>query len=217
MELYLDTANLEEIKEIASWGVLAGLTTNPSLLAKERVPVADFMKEAERYVKGPLSLEVLGETADSMVKDARHLQKYGDNVVIKIPLTEEGLKALKILSAEGFQTNLTLVFSANQALLAAKAGATYVSPFVGRVDDTGAEGKALVEEIKQIFRQYQLKTKIIAASIRSARDVTDAAVAGADIATIPYGIFKKMVAHPLTDIGLEKFKADWVKSGIQGL
>ena len=217
MELYLDTANLEEIKEIASWGVLAGLTTNPSLLAKEKIPVADFMREAENYVTGPLSLEVLGETADSMIEDARHLKKYGDNVVIKLPLTEEGLKALKVLSAEGFQTNLTLIFSANQALLAAKAGATYVSPFVGRVDDIGAEGKALVEEIKLIFQQYQLKTKIIAASIRSARDVTDAAVAGADIATIPYGIFKKMVAHPLTGVGLEKFKADWAKSGIQGL
>ena len=217
MELYLDTANLGEIKEIASWGVLAGLTTNPSLLAKEKIPVADFMREAENYVTGPLSLEVLGETADSMIEDARHLKKYGDNVVIKLPLTEEGLKALKVLSAEGFQTNLTLIFSANHTLLAAKAGATYVSPFVGRVDDIGAEGKALVEEIKLIFQQYQLKTKIIAASIRSARDVTDAAVAGADIATIPYGIFKKMVAHPLTDVGLEKFKADWAKSGIQGL
>ena len=217
MELYLDTANLEEIKEIASWGVLAGLTTNPSLLAKEKIAVADFMKEAENYVKGPLSLEVLGDPADAMIEDARHLKKYGDNVVIKLPLTEEGLKALKVLSAEGFQTNLTLIFSANQALLAAKAGATYVSPFVGRVDDIGAEGKALVEEIKLIFRQYHLETKIIAASIRSARDVTDAAVAGADIATIPYGIFKKMVAHPLTDVGLEKFKADWAKSGIQGL
>ncbi|MEG1336582.1 MAG: transaldolase family protein, partial [Clostridiales bacterium] len=183
MELYLDTANLDEIKEIAAWGVLSGLTTNPSLLAKEKIPVSDFMAEVRKYVDAPLSLEVLGDLAEDMVKDAKNLQKYGDNIVIKLPLTEEGLKAQTILFSLGFKTNMTLVFSANQALLAARAGATYVSPFVGRVDDVGAEGKALIEEIKTIFWQYDIKTKVIAASIRSARDVSDAALAGADIAT----------------------------------
>ncbi|MDO4542446.1 MAG: fructose-6-phosphate aldolase [Bacillota bacterium] len=212
MDLYLDTANIEEIKEVAAWGVLAGLTTNPSLLAKEGVAIKDFMAEAEKYVKGPLSLEVLSDTAPEMVAEAKELKSYGDNVVIKLPLTEEGLKAQSRLAPMGFDTNMTLVFSANQALLAAKAGATYVSPFVGRVDDIGAEGKALVGEIKSIFKQYGLATKIIAASIRTARDVTDAALAGADIATIPHGIIKKMVKHPLTDAGLERFKADWERS-----
>ncbi|MEG1478820.1 MAG: fructose-6-phosphate aldolase, partial [Clostridiales bacterium] len=201
MELYLDTANLDEIKEISAWGVLSGLTTNPSLLAKEKIPVSDFMAEVRKYVDAPLSLEVLGDLAEDMVKDAKNLQKYGDNIVIKLPLTEEGLKAQTILFSLGFKTNMTLVFSANQALLAARAGATYVSPFVGRVDDVGAEGKALIEEIKTIFWQYDIKTKVIAASIRSARDVSDAALAGADIATIPYAIMKKMVKHPLTDAG----------------
>lgn len=212
MELYLDTANLQEIKEIAAWGVLAGLTTNPSLLAKEGVPLADFMAEAEKYVKGPLSLEVLSEDAESMVAEAQKLKAFGDNIVIKLPLTEEGLKAQTALKSQGYHTNMTLVFSANQALLAARAGATYVSPFVGRVDDIGSEGKALVAEIKSIFQQYGLPTKIIAASIRTARDVVDAALAGADIATIPHAIMKKMVQHPLTDAGLAKFKSDWAKA-----
>ncbi len=217
MELYLDTANLEEIKEISSWGVLAGLTTNPSLLAKEGTSVADFMAEAEKYVKGPLSLEVLGDDWGTMVEEAKGLKKYGDNVVIKLPLTEDGLKAQARLRDMGYATNLTLVFSANQALLAARAGATYVSPFVGRVNDMGSEGKVLLSEIKTIFQAYGFTTKIIAASIRTARDVTDAALAGADIATIPYGVMKKLIKHPLTDAGLEKFKADWAKGGIQGL
>lgn len=212
MELYLDTANIDEIKEIASWGVLAGLTTNPSLLAKEGIAIKDFMAEAEKYVKGPLSLEVLSETAAEMLAEAKELKSYGDNVVIKLPLTQEGLKAQAQLRDLGYATNMTLVFSANQALLAARAGATYVSPFVGRVDDIGSEGKALVAEIKAIFSQYGLPTKVIAASIRTARDVTDAALAGADISTIPHAIMKKMVMHPLTDKGLERFKEDWAKA-----
>jgi len=214
MQLFLDTANVEEIKEIASWGILNGITTNPSLLAKEGVSVKDFMAEIAPVISGPLSLEVTAENRDAMVEQALHLIKYGDNVVIKLPLTAEGLAACSKLKALGIPTNLTLVFSANQALMAARAGATYVSPFVGRLNDLGSEGKQLISEIRQIFDRYGIETKIIAASIRTARDVTDAALNGADIATIPYGVMKKCLGHPLTDIGLEKFKADWENSGL---
>lgn len=214
MELYLDTAKLSEIREIAAWGILSGVTTNPSLLAKAGVDVKDFMADIASLVTGPLSLEVTAKDAETMVEQANFLKSYGKNVVIKLPLTEAGLMACVMLKKAGVPTNLTLVFSANQALLAARAGATYVSPFVGRINDNGAEGKLLLAEIRDIFDRYQLKTKIIAASIRSARDVTDAALAGADIATIPYGVMKKMVKHPLTDIGLAQFEADWEKSGL---
>ena len=214
MELYLDTANVNEIKEIASWGILSGITTNPSLLAKEGVSVKDFMAEIAPVISGPLSLEVTAENRDAMVEQALHLKEYGENVVIKLPLTAEGLAACSKLHAMGIPTNLTLVFSANQALLAARAGATYVSPFVGRLNDNGAEGKVLIDEIRRIFDRYGIKTKIIAASIRSPRDVTDAALNGADIATIPYGVMKKAIGHPLTDNGLERFKADWQNSGL---
>jgi transaldolase len=214
MELYLDTANLAEIREIADWGILSGVTTNPSLLAKAGINVKDFMAEIASLVTGPLSLEVTAEDADTMVEQAKFLKTYGENVVIKLPLTEAGLKACGLLKKAGIPTNLTLVFSANQALLAARAGATYVSPFVGRLNDNGAAGNLLLEEIRAIFDRYQQKTKIIAASIRSPRDVTDAALFGADIATIPYGVMKKMVKHPLTDVGLAQFKADWEKSGL---
>ena len=214
MELYLDTANVNEIKEIASWGILSGITTNPSLLAKEGVSIKDFMAEIAPVITGPLSLEVTAEDRDTMVEQALHLKEYGENVVIKLPLTPEGLAACSKLTSMGIPTNLTLVFSANQALMAARAGATYVSPFVGRLNDKGAEGKVLIGEIRQIFDRYGLETKIIAASIRSPRDVTDAALNGADIATIPYGVMKKAVGHPLTDNGLERFKADWQNSGL---
>ena len=214
MQLFLDTANVEEIKEIASWGILNGITTNPSLLAKEGVSVKDFMAEIAPVISGPLSLEVTAENRDAMVEQALHLIKYGDNVVIKLPLTAEGLAACSKLKALGIPTNLTLVFSANQALMAARAGAAYVSPFVGRLNDLGSEGKQLIAEIRQIFDRYGIETKIIAASIRTPRDVTDAALNGADIATIPYGVMKKCLGHPLTDIGLEKFKADWENSGL---
>lgn len=214
MQLYLDTANVGEIKEIASWGILNGITTNPSLLAKEGVSVKDFMAEIAPVITGPLSLEVTAEDRDAMVEQALHLVKYGENVVIKLPLTAEGLAACSKLKAMGIPTNLTLVFSANQALMAARAGATYVSPFIGRLNDLGSEGKQLIAEIRQIFDRYGIETKIIAASIRSPRDVTDAALNGADIATIPYGVMKKCLGHPLTDNGLEKFKADWENSGL---
>lgn len=214
MQLFLDTANVNEIKEIASWGILSGITTNPSLLAKEGVSVKDFMAEIAPVVSGPLSLEVTAEDRETMVEQALHLKEYGKNVVIKLPLTAEGLAACSKLTEMGIPTNVTLVFSANQALLAARAGATYVSPFIGRLNDLGSEGKVLIDEIRQIFDRYGLETKIIAASIRSPRDVTDSALCGADIATIPYGVMKKCIGHPLTDNGLEKFKADWENSGL---
>ena len=214
MQLFLDTANVEEIKEIASWGILNGITTNPSLLAKEGVSVKDFMAEIAPVISGPLSLEVTAENRDAMVEQALHLIKYGENVVIKLPLTAEGLAACSKLKDLGIPTNLTLVFSANQALMAARAGATYVSPFIGRLNDLGSEGKQLIAEIRQISDRYGIETKIIAASVRTPRDVTDAALNGADIATIPYGVMKKCLGHPLTDIGLEKFKADWENSGL---
>ena len=214
MELYLDTAVMEEIREIASWGILSGVTTNPSLLAKAGVSVADFMKGIEPLISGPLSLEVTAEDAETMVAQGLKLREYGENVVIKLPLTAEGLKACGRLKEKGIPANLTLVFSANQALLAARAGAAYVSPFIGRLNDNGAEGALLIQEIRAIFDRYGLKTKIIAASVRSPRDVTEAALGGADIATIPYAVMKKMVAHPLTDDGLRRFRADWENSGL---
>lgn len=214
MELYLDTAKLEEIREVADWGILSGVTTNPTLLSKAGINVKDFMAEISSLVTGPLSLEVTAEDTPTMVEQAKFLKTYGENVVIKLPLTEAGLKACGILKKAGIPTNLTLVFTANQALMAARAGATYVSPFVGRINDNGAEGKLLLTEIRAIFDRYHLDTKIIAASIRSPRDVTDAALAGSDIATIPYAVLKKMVRHPLTDNGLAQFKADWGKSGL---
>lgn len=214
MELYLDTANVKEIQEIAAWGILSGVTTNPSLLAKEGVSIKDFMAEIASVVSGPLSLEVTAEDCDTMMEQARHLRTYGKNVVVKLPLTPSGLTVCRKLREIGVPTNLTLVFSAAQALLAARAGATYVSPFMGRLNDNGGEGKLLIQEIRRIFDGYGLETKIIAASIRSPRDVTDAALNGADIATIPYGVMKKAIGHPLTDDGLARFKADWQNSGL---
>lgn len=209
MELFLDSADLAQVREIARWNVLAGVTTNPSLLAKAGQTIAGFMAEAGTLVKGPISLEVMEEEPAAMVAEAKELKKFGEQVIIKVPMTEAGLCAQKGMHEAGLQTNITLVFSANQALLAAAAGGDYVSPFMGRLDDNGAQGFQLIKEIKTIYRQYGIKTKIIAASIRTAREVTDAALAGADIATIPYAIMKKMVAHPLTDLGIESFKKDW--------
>ena len=212
MKLFLDTAVIEEIREISSWGVLSGITTNPSLLAKAGRSVPDFMREIDSLVKGPLSLEVTAESSEEMLKEARKLRGYGENVVIKLPLTQEGLKTCGRLKEEGISSNLTLVFSANQALLAAAAGADYVSPFIGRLNDNGADGNGLVREIRTIFDRYGITTKIIAASIRDPRNVTEAALNGADIATIPYVVMKKMINHPLTVDGLRKFKEDWENS-----
>lgn len=208
MKLFIDTANIEEIREVSKWGVLSGVTTNPSLIAKEGRDLKEVIEEITDLVDGPISAEVIGETADEMVAEADELVKIRSNVVIKIPMTEEGLKAVSILSNKGIKTNVTLIFSAAQALLAAKAGASFVSPFLGRLDDIGHTGVALVEDISYIFDVHNIKTEIISASIRHNLHVLDAAKAGSHIATIPYKVLKQMLKHPLTDSGIEKFLAD---------
>ncbi len=208
MKLFLDTANINEIREIASWGVLDGITTNPSLLSKEGISLEKSIKEICKLVKGPVSAEVISTDLAGMLKEGRAYSKWAKNVVIKIPMTIEGLKAVKILTKEKILTNVTLCFSANQAILAAKAGASYVSPFIGRLDDAGESGMTLVEEIVQIFENYCFMTEVLVASIREPRQVTEAAIAGADIATVPFAIFQKLIAHQLTDIGLKKFIED---------
>ncbi len=209
MELFIDTANVEEIKEIYDWGVIAGVTTNPTLVAKEEKNFISVLNEIIDIVDGPISAEVIGTTANEMVEEAEQLSDLSKNIVIKIPMTEEGLKAVKILSKKRIKTNVTLIFSSTQALLAAQAGATYVSPFVGRLDDISFDGIELIREIADIFTNYDINTQIIAASIRHPLHVTQAALAGADIATIPYKVLKQMVKHPLTDKGVAQFLADW--------
>ena len=209
MKLFIDTANIAEIREINEWGVICGVTTNPSLIAKEGRVFEEVIKEIVEIVDGPISAEVVSLEAEGMIKEARELAKIHENIVIKIPVTEEGLKAVKVLSQEGIKTNVTLIFSAAQALIAAKAGATYVSPFVGRLDDISDNGMNLVSDIAQIFDIYGIETEIIAASIRGPQDVTDAAKCGSHIATIPYKVFRQMVKHPLTDSGIQRFLADW--------
>jgi len=210
MKFFIDTANIEEIEEIRKWGILKGVTTNPSLIAKEgNVEFEDVIKQITDLVPGPISAEVVGLKTEQMVSEARELAKIADNVVVKIPMTAEGLAAVNILSDEGIKTNVTLVFSANQALLAAGAGAAYVSPFIGRLDDIGHEGIDIVEDIADVFYTFGIETEIIAASIRHPQHVISAAKVGADIATVPYAVFKKMLKHPKTDEGIEKFLADW--------
>ena len=212
MKLFIDTANLDEIREISKWGILSGVTTNPSLIAKEGRDLKQVIKEITQLVNGPISAEVVGETAEEMLEEAEELIKIHPNVVIKVPMTEEGLKAVNEFNAKGIKTNVTLVFSATQALLAARAGASFVSPFLGRVDDIGQNGIQLIEDIAHIFKVHNINTEIIAASIRHNLHVVEAAKAGAHISTIPYKILKDMVKHPLTDIGIEKFMADWEKT-----
>lgn len=213
MKFFIDTANLDEIKKAESYGVIDGVTTNPSLVAKEGdIDFQTRIKEICDVVDGPVSAEVVALEADKMIEEARELAEIASNVVVKIPMTMEGLKAVKTLSDEGIKTNVTLVFSANQALLAAKAGATYVSPFIGRLDDRGANGMDLVKEIVQIFNNYNMDTEIISASIRHPMHVKEAALAGAHIATIPFGVIEKLSKHPLTDIGIERFLDDWNKT-----
>jgi transaldolase len=216
MKLFIDTADLNEIKEIASWGILDGVTTNPTLLAKSGRSFQEVIDEIFDLVDGPISLEVLSEKADDMRKEAKQIiskipQKYRKNVAIKIPMTPEGLKAVKALSKEGIKTNVTLIFSANQALLAAKAGATFVSPFIGRLDDNGQEGMQVIEEIMDIFCNYDIETEVIVASIRHPIHVIEAARLGADIATVPPDVIRKMAKHPLTDAGIQSFLNDWKK------
>ncbi|SES82135.1 transaldolase [Natronincola peptidivorans] len=209
MKLFIDTANVEEIKEIASWGILEGVTTNPSLIAKEGRVFKEVIKEITEIVDGPISAEVISLKAAEMVVEAEDLVKIHENIVIKIPMTDEGLKAVKVLSSKGIKTNVTLVFSPSQALMAAKAGATYVSPFLGRLDDIGHTGVELVKEIVEIFDLYLIDTEVIAASIRHSMHVLETAKVGAHIATIPYGVFKQMLKHPLTDSGIDRFLKDW--------
>jgi len=209
MKLFIDTANVEHIKEANALGVICGVTTNPSLIAKEGRDFVEVVKEITTIVDGPVSAEVISLEYEGMVKEARELVKIHKNIVIKIPMTLEGLKATKILTAEGVKTNVTLIFNATQALLAARAGATYVSPFLGRLDDIGMNGMNLIEEIVDIFDMHEIETEIIAASIRNPIHVIDAARIGAHIATVPYNVIVQMAKHPLTDAGIERFLADW--------
>ncbi len=209
MKLFIDTANVEDIKVANDLGVICGVTTNPSLIAKEGKVFEEVIKEITTIVDGPISAEVVAPDAEGMVREARELAKIHKNIVIKIPVTLEGLKAVKVLAAEGIKTNVTLIFSAAQALLAARAGATYVSPFVGRLDDIADNGISLIEDIAAIFDIHGIKTEIISASIRGPQDVVDSAKAGAHIATIPYKVIVQMIKHPLTDNGIERFMADW--------
>ena len=211
MKFFIDTANIDEIREANSWGVIDGVTTNPSLIAKEGRDFVEVIKEITSIVDGPISAEVVSEDSEGMIKEARPLSKLHENIVIKIPMTVEGMKAVKVLSAEGIKTNVTLVFSPVQALIAAKAGATYVSPFVGRLDDISHYGMDLVQNILEIFDNYGYSTEIIAASIRHPIHVLESALAGCHIATIPFSILKKLFNHPLTDKGIEKFLSDWEK------
>jgi len=214
MMIFLDTGNTKEIKEAASWGVLDGITTNPSLVAKEGRSFKDLLKEICSIVDGPISAEVVSVEADAMVKEGKDLAAVHKNIVVKVPLIPEGLKACKALTSQGIRVNVTLCFSPNQALLAAKAGAWCVSPFIGRLDDISHNGMELIRDIVTIFRNYQYKTKVLVASVRHPQHVVEAAKIGGDICTMPMTVFKQLVQHPLTDIGLKKFLADWDKQNV---
>ncbi|MBK5092311.1 MAG: fructose-6-phosphate aldolase [Actinobacteria bacterium] len=211
MRLFIDTANVEHIREIHEWGVLDGVTTNPTLVCKENRNYTDCIKEITSFVSGPVSAEAVSMDAEGMIREARELSGIAENVNVKIPMCPEGLKAIKVLDGEGIMTNCTLVFSANQALLAAAAGATFASPFLGRLDDIGNDGLRILSEIVDIYKRYSIQTQVISASLRHPQHVIGSAMAGAHIATIPYEVFKQMVRHPLTDIGIERFLADWEK------
>ena len=207
MKLFIDTANVSEIREMA-W-LVDGVTTNPSLVAKEKRAFRDIIAEICELVDGPISAEVISLETDKMVSEGRELAAIHENVVIKIPMTEAGMRAVKLLSSERIRTNVTLVFSANQAMLAAKCGATYVSPFVGRIDDIGGDGMGLIAEIQECYQHYVFPTEILVASIRHPRHLLDSALIGADVATVPYGVLKKAFDHPLTDLGIQRFLKDW--------
>ncbi len=211
MKFFLDTANIEDIKKYASWGVISGVTTNPTLIAKEDVSLEKRIKEIAEVVDGPISAEVIATDLEGMLEEGRKYAKWHKNIYVKVPATPEGLQAVKIFKKEGIHTNLTLVFSAGQALLAAKAGADLISPFIGRLDDVCEDGMALIAEIAQIFQNYNIKSELLVASIRHPRHVIEAAMIGADIATIPAEVIDKMIKHPLTDKGIEKFLEDWEK------
>lgn len=208
MKIFIDTASIKEIKEAVSLGLIDGVTTNPSLIAKENRPAEDLLKEIATLVTGPISAEVLSLDVEGMLKEARLLAKIAKNIVIKVPLTKDGIKAVRILAQEGIKTNATLCFSANQALLVAKAGGNYVSPFIGRLDDISQVGMDLIRNIKTIYNNYSFKTEIIVASVRNPVHVLDAALIGADIATIPFTVIEQLIKHPLTDIGIQRFLED---------
>ena len=212
MRFFIDTAKVEDIKAANDMGIICGVTTNPSLIAKEGRDFNEVIKEITEIVDGPISGEVKATTTDAegMIKEGREIAAIHPNMVVKIPMTAEGLKAVKVLSAEGIKTNVTLIFTANQALLAARAGATYVSPFLGRLDDISVRGTDLIREIADIFAVAGIETEIICASVRNPMHITDCALGGGDIATVPFGVLMKMIDHPLTDIGIEKFKKDYI-------
>lgn len=211
MEIFIDTANIKEIKEAAGLGLIDGVTTNPTLIARENRPAQELLKDICALISGPVSAEVISLESEGMLKEARELAEIAKNIVIKIPLIKEGLKAVRALSREGIKTNVTLCFSPTQALLAAKAGADYISPFVGRLDDISSVGMDLVGQIKTIYRNYGFKTKIIVASVRNPLHVVDAALASADIATIPFAVIEQLIKHPLTDLGIQRFLEDYKK------
>ncbi|MCP5106214.1 MAG: fructose-6-phosphate aldolase [bacterium] len=211
MKIFLDTANVEQIKEAVAYGVIDGATTNPSLISKEKKEFLPLIKEILEIVPGPVSVEVTATDADEMIKQAKEYAKLSENVVIKVPINLEGLKVVKTLSDLDIKTNVTLIFSASQALLAAKAGASYVSPFVGRIDDISGSGMALVEDIVQVYANYDFTTEVIVASVRHPLHFVQSAMIGADIATIPFSTLAKLLNHPLTDIGMERFLDDWKK------
>lgn len=212
MKIFLDTANVEEIRRAAELGLVDGVTTNPTLIAKEGKRHRHVIEEIAKAVKGPISVEGNGTTADELVEEGEEFAKWAPNVVVKIPMTKEGMRAVRLLSKKGIKTNVTLVFSANQALFAAKAGATYVSPFIGRLDDIGQDGMGLIRDIVEIYRNYGYKTEIIVASVRHPLHVIESAKAGAHIATIPAGVLELMWKHPLTDSGIERFSKDFLKT-----
>ncbi|MCX9026513.1 MAG: fructose-6-phosphate aldolase [Candidatus Methanoperedens sp.] len=211
MKIFIDTANIEEIKAANEWGIIDGVTTNPTLVAKEGKDFKSMVNQILSIVDGPISVEVISTESEGMVKEALEMSKWSKNIVIKIPMIPEGLKAVKILNEKGIKTNVTLVFSVNQGLLAAKAGATYVSPFIGRLDDIGHDGMQIIRDLVQIYKLYDFKTEIIVASVRHPLHVVESAKIGAHVATIPFNVIEKMFKHPLTDNGLEKFLKDWKK------
>jgi transaldolase len=209
MKFFIDSANVQEIRDAHSLGVISGVTTNPSLVAKEGRDFIETLKEIIAIVDGPISAEVISLDAKGMIEEGEKLAQLSSNIVIKVPMTAEGLKATHYFSKHGIRTNVTLIFTANQALLAARAGASFVSPFVGRLDDVNQDGLQLIRDVSDIFRLHNIKTEIITASVRHPVHVTQAALAGADIATVPYALFEKMIKHPLTDAGIERFLSDW--------
>lgn len=215
MKIFLDSANIEEIKEVARLGLLDGVTTNPSLVAKEKKPFKELLMEICAIVQGPVSAEVISLEAEGMVEEGRRLHKLHPNIVCKIPMTKDGLKAVKVLEDEGARCNVTLVFSPLQGLLAAKAGASFLSPFIGRLDDIGQRGMELIEQLRAMWDNYGFETEIIVASVRNPIHVLESALIGADIVTVPFKVIEQFAKHPLTDTGIERFLADWKKAGIK--